>query len=45
MSPHVEMQSVKGNMPFEILEKVVDFCKNQPLIKNKSILVTGLTLP
>ena len=31
MCPHVEMQRVKENMPFEILEKVVNDCKNQPL--------------
>ncbi len=33
MCPHVEMQRVKENMPFEILEKVVDDCKKQPLKK------------
>ena len=33
MCPHVEMERVKENMPFEILQKVVQDCKSKPLKK------------
>jgi radical SAM protein with 4Fe4S-binding SPASM domain len=33
MCPHVEMERVKENMPFEILEKVVQDCKGKSLKK------------
>ncbi len=33
MCPHSEMERVKENMPFEILQKIVDDCKGKPLKK------------
>ena len=33
MCPHVEMKRAKENMPFEILQKVVNDCKGKPLKK------------
>ena len=33
MCPHVEMERVKENMPFEILQKVVQDCIGYPLKK------------